>query len=143
MGPAAPVGKLRHSPAQGPQLLGACRGERGTLLAAQGVEGPHKPRAQSALPTPAPAKPKEQPKVISKTLRGLFKAAAGGRARAGEGAQRVILSPGSGVAQTPGLCPALVGRGAKPGAGSQCCRDSQSWVEGAHPRLLFLGAAVQ
>lgn len=79
------MGKLRHSTAQGPQLLGDCRWERGTLLAAQGAEGPSKSRAESAQPPPAPAKPEEQPKVISKTLRGLFKAAAGGRARPGLG----------------------------------------------------------
>lgn len=75
--------EAQHS--RGPQFSGAYRGERGTLLAPQGAEGPCKPCARSAQPPPAPAKPEEQPKVISETLRGLFKAAAGGRARAGLG----------------------------------------------------------
>lgn len=94
----------------------------------------------SSSPSRARALPEEQPKVISETRRGLFKAAAAGRALAGLGRGRSSTMGCSSRVETV-LPAAPQGRGAK----SRHSADGRMWnrAESARPRLLFLRAALQ
>lgn len=85
--PAAPAGKLRHIAALGtPAPGGLTEGKEGDPTCSPGWGGSlQAPCTASASPSRARALPEEQPKVISETLRSLFKAAAARRALAGLG----------------------------------------------------------
>lgn len=115
--------EAQHSP-RDPSSWGAHRGKRGIPGWAGSFQTPCTVCPASSSPSRARALPEEQPKVISETLRGLFKAAAAaGRALAGLGRGRSSTT-GCSSRVEPVLPAAPQGRGAK----SQCSADGRRWT---------------